>query len=82
MRGEGAAPPPQCKPSIDSIWGKHRVVWFWLLGLLVACFFDGWMDGCSVNNMVGGDGRMHGCTINGWSVNECGRGCGGGWMVC
>ena len=26
-------------------WGKNRVAWFGLLGLLVACLFDGWMDG-------------------------------------
>ena len=40
--GEGAAPSPQCKPSTDSIWG-NRVAWFGLLGLLLACLFDGWM---------------------------------------
>ena len=30
------------------IWCKHRVVWFGLLGLLVACLFHGWMDGWMV----------------------------------
>ena len=25
-----------CKPNIDSLWGKHGIVWSWLIGLLVA----------------------------------------------
>ena len=54
--------------------GKNRVAWCRLLGLLVACLFDGWMDGWSVDN--GGRGWMHKWME--WSVNKGGRGCGGG----
>ena len=34
--GEGAAPPPPCKPSIDDNFGKTQSYVVWLLGLLVA----------------------------------------------
>ena len=43
MRGRA-----QRLPRIDCIWGKHTVAWFGLLGLLVACLSDGWMDGWMV----------------------------------
>ena len=52
VNGEGAAPPPQCKPSLPRMgflastalgekWGKHGVMWFGCL----ACWLLGWFVG-------------------------------------
>ena len=52
VNGEGAAPPPQCKPSLPRTgflastalgekWGKHGVMWFGCL----ACWLLGWFVG-------------------------------------
>ena len=69
---------------------EHRVAWFGLLGLLVSCLFDGWMDGwpdtqffllCAwlMDGWMGGcmDGRTDGRT-DGCCASQGGRGCGGG----
>ena len=55
--GGGRSAFPAMQTKYRQHLGKNRVAWFGLLGLLVACLFDGWMDGWSVDN--GGRGWMH-----------------------
>ena len=40
---------PRNANQVSTAFGENRVAWFGLLGLLVACLFDGWMDGWSVD---------------------------------
>ena len=41
--GGGRSAFPAMQTKYPQHLGKNRVAWFGLLGLLVACLFDGWM---------------------------------------